>query len=140
MSRSLALPALTLAFVLAAPVAALADVPPPNSTECNNKNPGDACMDDLARPGTCVASQCPRYNPQDGGVSQNPCTLCIAVAGGASTGSGTGTTTKTSSGGSPGGGGGCAMAGAPPGGPWWPALAFALPLLRRRRGADRSAR
>jgi MYXO-CTERM domain-containing protein len=124
MRRSLALPALALALVLGAPAAALADLPPPNSTECNGKNPGDTCMDDMNRPGTCTASSCSKYNPADGGTSQYVCVLCIAPDGGTSAGS----SSSSSSGGK-----GCAVTGAPPAASWWPALALALPLLRRRR-------
>lgn len=82
--------ALAIAFVsasvclVASERAARADVPPPNMT-CGNKKPGDACVDDDKKSGTCTASKCSRRGSVAGPngtmertMIEYDCTLCVA--------------------------------------------------------------
>jgi MYXO-CTERM domain-containing protein len=63
---------------------ARADVPPPNMT-CGNKKPGDSCVDDEKKAGTCSAQKCSRMGMAPGPngtmerkVVEYDCTLCVA--------------------------------------------------------------
>ena len=56
-----------------------ADVPPPNSSECQGKDAGVACTTDTGQSGTYQTSTCSRisYSPDAGmGTTNYPCLLC----------------------------------------------------------------
>jgi hypothetical protein len=132
-----ALGAFAFSLVLGLAGAARADVPPPNSTECDTKKPGDACTDDSGKAGACTSSTCTKLDYSHGTPPTTvsyPCTLCVA-GGTADSGSG-GDAGSTSGGSSSGGKSGCSMA--PPvvgtnGAAGWGVAAFAMSLRRRRR-------
>lgn len=56
-----------LALLCLVASAALADVPPPDSSGCNGKQAGASCKNDQDKPGSCVAAKCTR-NDYSGGV------------------------------------------------------------------------
>lgn len=67
--------------------AARADIPPPNMT-CGNKKPGDSCVDDSKKSGTCAAQRCNRVSMAAGpnGTMEQKnveydCTLCVVGNG-----------------------------------------------------------
>lgn len=76
---------LSSAGLLATAQKARADVPPPNMT-CGDKKPGDACVDDEKKAGTCTATKCSRMGMAPGPngtmerkVVEYDCTLCTAA-------------------------------------------------------------
>jgi hypothetical protein len=88
---------LALIVVIAWSSLSLADVPPPNSQGCLNKNAGDACTDDSNVARTCVAQTCTRLDYSRGTPPTSmtyACNLCQATDGGTSpiADAGTGTT------------------------------------------------
>lgn len=117
------------ALVLGTAGAARADVPPPNSTECQAKKAGDACLDDSMKDGVCAQSTCSKLDYSHGTPPSSvtyACLICTATDGG--TGTDAGSSGGTSS-------GGCAMANGAAGGPFFFVVAaLAAGLLRRRRG------
>jgi MYXO-CTERM domain-containing protein len=125
MKHAFALSALALGLVLGSVGAARADVPPPNATQCNGKNPGDACTDDTGNRAVCKESTCSRLVNGGGGPPTSvstTCTLCIATDG-----------ASTSTGSSRSCGRGCSTEPAAAGSAYWLAGAFAMLLLRRRK-------
>jgi hypothetical protein len=106
-----------------------ADVPPPNTSQCNGKSAGDACTTDDSKSGACLASTCSRLDyshTPPGSVSYN-CLVCYAGAAPSSS-------AKTTQGGS-----GCAIAvGGRAAGAWVIAIgAVATVIFARRRRIER---
>lgn len=67
--------------------AALADIPPSNSTQCAGSAAGAACTTDDGRAGTCVSSMVTRLDYSKGvppGTKQVEMLLCVASAPAAS--------------------------------------------------------
>jgi hypothetical protein len=71
----------SLLAVLVWPRPLRADVPPPNSAQCNGKNAGDTCTTDDGKSGACASSTCSKLDYSDGtppGTKTYPCLLCNA--------------------------------------------------------------
>jgi hypothetical protein len=105
---------LLLLAVLGLASAALADVPPPDVSDCQSKAAGDGCKTDGNQAGACQKQTCSRLDYSDGSPPssvQYDCLKCVAGV-------------------TPAKGGGCAAA---PGA----ALAALALLLALRRGATR---
>jgi hypothetical protein len=66
---------MTLALFLAAP--ALADVPPPNTTDCATKAAGAACKKDDGAAGTCLKATCSRLDYSGGTPPQSVSYECV---------------------------------------------------------------
>jgi len=140
--RAFLLVLLSSALVLVAlPRPVRADVPPPNSAQCNGKSAGDSCTTDDSKAGACVSSTCSKLDYSDGtppGTKTYPCLLCNAGPAPTST---TTTTSSASASATPSeGGSGCtvgfAARAAGAGG-----IALIVPAIvfftRRRRAARR---
>jgi hypothetical protein len=107
---------LLLLAVMGFATAALADVPPPDVSDCQSKAAGDACKTDGSQSGACQKQTCSRLDYSDGSppsTVQYDCLKCVAGAAPAKSG-------------------GCAAA---PGA----ALAALALLLAFRRGAMRAS-
>lgn len=65
---------LATAFLVLAPVHALADIPPPDSEGCFDLVPGDACKTDDDKDGECVQETCTRSTPN--GQQTYDCLIC----------------------------------------------------------------
>src|SRR6185503_11422828 len=66
---------------LAMAPAALADVPPPDTQSCSNKQTGDACNTDDGRAGKCTDATCTKLDYSDGSPPTSvsyACKKCVA--------------------------------------------------------------
>ncbi len=63
------------ALVTTAGLAARADIPPPNSSQCRDQQGGAACELEGGGAGVCEVQTCARALP--GGVSEYDCTICV---------------------------------------------------------------
>jgi MYXO-CTERM domain-containing protein len=80
MTRTVLASTLSLGLLLSSS-AARADLAPPNSTECDGKNAGDACTDDTMAVGACAEMTCSELDYSHGSppsTKQVPCLLCVA--------------------------------------------------------------
>jgi hypothetical protein len=110
---SCALRAASVLVVLASTTLAAADIPPPNSAQCNGKNAGDACKTDDGKEGSCKTTTCSRFGPlPDGAIGsiEYACTLCAVGTTPAPTTTGTSTTAPTTDGGGGGSSSNCGVA------------------------------
>lgn len=146
MKTPAALGTLIVLFSLGISTAALADIPPPDTSSCQGKAAGAACVNDRGVDGKCTTQTCSKLDYSDGsppGSVKYSCLQCVAGTATGTDAATTGTDAATSDAadgdaGQESTGGSCSMrhggslssvAG------WAFAAAFSLLLATRRRKA-----
>jgi hypothetical protein len=70
-----------LACALASSAVAFADIPPADSSGCNGKKAGDACVRDDKSSGSCVSSTCTRNDYSNGPPPKQVSYDCLVCGG-----------------------------------------------------------